>query len=145
MEFYLTKTDTMTFKAAYDSDADVARKIPIGECIKGNYKQKRNIKHHQKMFVFFNKIAIPNMPEEIPKKFHNQKWLLEAVKIYLGYFETTIDINGNDYPKTFSISFAEMDQGEFEKFYNGAIDFVLKFCLKDITAEQLDKEVMQFL
>jgi len=51
MEFYLTKVDTMTFKASYDSDAEAVKAIPIGESVVSKYIKTRNVMHHRKFFI----------------------------------------------------------------------------------------------
>jgi len=144
MEFYLTKTDTMTFKAAYDSDAKVVKTIPLGECIKAKFVKSRSVKHHQKFFALLQ-VTIDNMPESMPDQYHNMDLLLDEIKFQVGHFEIFQTLGGKPYYRTKSISFGKMDQVAFNEFYNQAIDVILKHFLKDITAEQLDKEVMGFL
>ena len=144
MEFYLTKTDTMTFKAAYDSDLEAVKSIPVGETIKAKYIKSRNVRHHKKFFAML-KMVTENMPESMPEQYQNIDLLLDEIKFQLGHFEMHHTLGGKDYYKVKSISFGKMDQVAFDGFYNRAVDVILKWFLKDISKEQFDKEVMEFL
>lgn len=144
MEFYLIKTDTLTFKAAYDSDAEVAIRIPIGECIKAKFVKSRNVKHHKKFFAMLQ-MTIDNMPETMPNQYQDVNLLLDEIKFQIGHFEMHHTLGGKDYYKVKSISFGKMDQIQFDEFYNKAVDVVLKYFLKEIDKETFEKEVMDFL
>jgi len=144
MEFYLTKTDTMTFKASYDSDAEAVKHIPIGESVKAKFVKSRNVRHHRKFFAMLQMVT-DNMPETMPNQYQNTDLLLDEIKFQLGYFEMHHTLGGKDYYKVKSISFGKMDQVQFDGFYNRAVDVILKWFLKDITKEQFDKEVLEFL
>ncbi len=144
MEFYLTKVDTMTFKASYDSDAEAVKSIPIGESVCAKFIKTRNVMHHRKFFAML-KMVMDNMPESMPDQYQDINLLLDEIKFQLGYFEMHHTLGGKDYYKVKSISFAKMDQVKFEEFYNRAVDVMIKYFLKDLTHEQFEKEVMEFL
>lgn len=144
MEFYLTKTDTMTFKASYDSDAEAVKHIPIGESVKAKFVKSRNVRHHRKFFAMLEMVK-QNMPETMPEQYQDTTLLLDEIKFQLGYFEMYHTLGGRDFYKVKSISFGKMDQVKFDEFYNRAVDVMLKYFLKDITKEQFDKEVIEFL
>ena len=71
MDFYLTKTDTMTFKASYDSDAEAVKHIPIGESVKAKFTKSRNVRHHRKFFAML-KMVTDNMPETMPDQYEHR-------------------------------------------------------------------------
>ncbi len=144
MEFYLTKTDTMTFKASYDSDAEAVKHIPIGESVKAKFTKSRNIRHHRKFFAMLQ-MVVDNMPETMPNQYQDIDLLLDEIKFQLGHFEMHHTLGGKDYYKVKSISFGKMDQVKFDEFYNRAVDVILKWFLKDLTKEQFEKEVLEFL
>ena len=144
MEFYLTKVDTMTFKAAYDSDAEAVKAIPIGESVCSKYIKTRNVMHHRKFFAML-KMVMDNMPEAMPDQYQNIDFLLDEIKYQVGHVEIHITLGGKVEHKPKSIDFARMDQVAFEKFYNQAIDVMLKYFLKDLPHDKFEKEVMEFL
>lgn len=144
MEFYLTKTDTLTFRASYDSDAEIVRKIPEGETIKAKFVKSRNVKHHRKFFALLQIVA-DNLPESMPAQYENTTFLLDEIKYQLGHVEIHHTLGGKVEHKPKSISFGKMDQVEFDEFYNRAVDVVLKYFLKEMTAEDINEEVMNFL
>jgi len=139
MEFYLTKVDTMTFKASFDSDAEAVKAIPIGESVVSKYIKTRNIKHHNKFFGMLNKVAL-NIPESMPKQYENPEHLLDEIKFQVGHVEIHVTLGGKVEHKPKSIDFARMDQVAFEKFYNRAVDVILKYFLKDLSKEEFDEE-----
>ncbi len=144
MEFYLTKTDTMTFKAAYDSDMEAVKAIPIGESVCAKFIKSRNVRHHHKFFAML-KMVTENMPETMPDQYQNIDFLLREIKYQIGHVEIHNTLGGKVEHVPRSISFGKMDQVEFEGFYNRAVDVVLKWFLKDIDKETFDREVMEFL
>ena len=144
MEFYLTKTDTMTFKASYDSDAEAVKHIPIGESVKAKFVKSRNVKHHRKFFGMLQMVT-ENIPETIADQYENMDYLLTEIKFQVGHVEIHNTLGGKIEHVPKSISFGKMDQVEFEKFYNRAVDVILKHILKDITRETFDKEVLPYI
>ncbi len=134
----------MTFKASYDSDAEAVKHIPIGESVKAKFTKSRNVRHHRKFFAMLQ-MVVDNMPETMPNQYQDIDLLLDEIKFQLGYFEMHHTLGGKDYYKVKSISFGKMDQVKFDEFYNRAVDVILKWFLKDISKEQFDKEVIEFL
>ena len=56
MKLTLIKQLNNTFKLAYDSDYDKAKKIKVGEAYECEIKQSRNIKFHRKYFALINMV-----------------------------------------------------------------------------------------
>jgi len=70
----------------------------------------------------------------------------EDVTILCGYIDWVPRVNGEAVPRARSISFAKMEQEEFEKLYSKTIDVLLKRVLSsDITKEQLENYTNQIL
>ena len=81
------------------------------------HKQPRNLKHHQKYWVALSYIA-QNMENQLSKEA-----LHEAIKLLSGHVipvKTTSGVLA--IPST--INFSKMNQMDFEKFYNRAMDVV---------------------
>jgi hypothetical protein len=64
------------------------------------------------------------------------------ITILAGYYDFTLDINGNTKAIAKSISFASMSQDEFEKLYSKTIDVLLaRVFNKTYTEEELRQVV----
>lgn len=68
-----------------------------------------------------------------------------AIKVALGYGETVKLPDGRAILIPGSISFAAMDQGEFEQFYERAVELILTRILPGVDRPELDAQVMDIL
>lgn len=69
--------------------------------------------------------------------------MLRLIKYELGLFDI-YNVGGRDVISLHSISFAAMDNTEFEKFYNRTIGLVLSRFLRGNTREELTEEITHF-
>lgn len=112
--------------------------IGQGELIKVKITKARNLKHHKKFFdmlqlVFSNQETYPTL-----------KHLLTAVKLEAGWYEDeAVDVNGKRSYLVKSISFAKMDQVEFNEFYMQSIAAICRL-LPHLNAEDIEHEVMAY-
>ena len=135
---YLAKYIGNTFKPCYNSDDDKlkASKLMQGETYEIEIRKSRNIKFHRKYF------ALLNMTLENQEIFNN----LEELRYYLimkaGYYKKVDTGTGiMYYPK--SISFANMDQIEFDELYSKTIDVIISFL--HITEDTINEELINFM
>lgn len=75
---------------------------------------------------------------------HNEQDMLRRFKRDLGYFTNTLNEYGEHEIEYLSISFAAMEQHEFERFYNQCIDLVLNKYIKGIDKDDLITEIEEF-
>ena len=107
-------------------------------------KGKRNLEFHQKYFVMLQVIY------EIQNHFDNFEAMRYWITMKAGYYDTIMAPNGNLIYQPKSVSFAKMDEIEFQKVYDGVIQVALvhKDICGGITKEDLLKEaeskIMQF-
>jgi hypothetical protein len=99
-----------------DESVDAVKKIKIGYDIFVEFKPRRNMKFHKKYFALLNAVLVNQRYYKTVDNLH------EAIKFKAGYYETIIPLRGEPFLKTNSISFSSMDNLEFERFYNLAID-----------------------
>ncbi len=112
--------------------------IGQGEMVKVKITKSRNLGHHRKFFSMLN-LVLDNQ-----EKYPSLRHLLTAVKIEAGWYEDApIEVNGKLVYLPSSISFAKMDQLEFDKFYNDAISACCRL-LPHMDAEDLKNEVMAY-
>lgn len=112
--------------------------IGQGELIKVKITKARNLKHHKKFFSMLN-LVFDNQD-----KYPTLKHLLTAVKLEAGWYEDeAVDVNGKRSYLVKSISFAKMDQLEFDDFYMQAIAACCRL-LPHLNANDIEQEVIAY-
>ena len=136
MEVYLIKTTNGNFVPAYDSDRENSVRFPPGEIVKANITKPRNIGFHKKYF------AMLNLMYQNQERFNNFEDFRGYYQIRAGYYKTVLTPKSTMYWPV-SISFANMDQLEFENVYNSVLDCLLE----DIPMDRIDieKELIEFM
>jgi uncharacterized protein DUF1367 len=105
-----------------------------GECFKLEFSVPRNIEHHKKFFALVSLIA------ETSDVYDNRDKALTAIKIVAGHCDfVPHPESGELIPVPRSISFANMDQLEFDEFYENAVNGVLKHLLPAMTRLAFDE------
>lgn len=97
--------------------------------------KKRNLKFHKKLFGLL-KLILDN--QRYYKTIDN---VLEIVKFRAGYYDTIVTHKGKKHYKTKSISFDNMDDIEFKKFYSNALDVGFELC----GTYDFEKELVGFI
>lgn len=123
-----------------DDDATaLLRTIGQGECVEVEYRPARNARHSRKLFRLLDLVV------ENTDRWPNRTALIDALKIAAGYVETTVTLDGQVAFKPRSISFAAMDQAEFDKFYAAVENLILTKILPTVDSDALEREVMQMI
>jgi len=136
MKLTLVKQLNGTFKVAYDSDYDKAKKIKVNEPYEFEYKLPRNYRFHKKFF------ALLNLVYNNQDVYTNIDDLREDLTIEAGYYRLTENIKGQTIKRAKSISFANMDEAEFSELYNSIVNVVINW-LK-ISKEEISENIEQF-
>jgi len=119
MELTLIKTLNGSFKLAFDSDFDKAKQIPLNEPFEVKYTKKRNAKFHRKFFSLIN-LCFQNQD-----RFNNLEHLRKELIICSGHYELIFDLEtGQQKKEALSISFANMDETEFNKLYTDVLNVI---------------------
>lgn len=109
----------------------------------------RNPKFHRKFFGLLNFAFDAWEPDRVRKSYKgrpvakNFDQFREDVLILAGYSEQTFDLKGNMKLKAKSISFAKMDDAEFEQVYSAVVDVILADVLKTYANREELEEVVQ--
>lgn len=129
----------------YDSDLDLKKRLKIGSVVKCKVSNPRNYEHHKKFFALV-RLTFDNLPSNLAEawKIHNEEDMLRRFKRDLGYFISTNNEHGEREIEYKSISFAAMEQHEFERFYNQCIDLVLSKYIKGLDKQDLITEIENF-
>lgn len=100
-----------------DQGTDVLRKIKVGEVIQCELNKPRNLAHHRKFW------ALLNVFWGATGDWSSPYGVLIELKIRLGHVqEVLIRETGEIVKVPKSISFAQMDQTQFDEFYERAIN-----------------------
>ncbi len=121
MKISLVKQLNGHFKVAYDSDHEKAKKIKVNEFYEFSYSKPRNYQFHKKFF------ALLELVYQNQELYNNKDDLREDLTIEAGFYRNAKNLQGEPVKKAKSISFAKMDENEFNDFYNRIIDVIVKW------------------
>lgn len=143
MDIYCRVTD-IGLIPMYDSDLDEKHRLRIGDNVLCTIKRPRNYEFHKKYFALL-RLTVANLPHLIQQQMQifTEEDLLDCLKIDLGLF-TTRWHGGRQIVKTDSISFAKMDNTEFEKFFARSVDAILRIYLRGTDRQALIEEVENY-
>lgn len=143
MKIYCRVTD-IGLVPMYDSDYDEKKKLRVGENVLCDISKPRNYEFHKKFFALI-RLVLDNLPEHISDTFniYSEEDMLDALKVDLGLYNI-VYVGGKQLVKVGSISFAKMDNTEFERFYNRSIDIVLNKYMNGTERFDLIEEINRF-
>lgn len=144
MKFYTIKNSSGSFTPAYNSDHEKAKKLPIGEILEHTVTRPRNPGFHRKYFAMINCIH-HCLNENQMISYPQVENLREAVLIMTGHYTITALPDGTNHKKAKSISFASMDDIEFERVYSDTLDTALQHFLHGLTQEDFEVEIINFM
>ncbi|MCW5615871.1 MAG: DUF1367 family protein [Rhodocyclaceae bacterium] len=133
----ILRKDLNCFRPVCDQGEQTLRRMAPGQLVMVNFTFPRNVGHHRKFFAMLD-IVLKNQ-----EHFKSTDQLLDALKIAIGH-TTTVKVKRGTFEIPKSISFAKMDQAQFDNFYKRAVDFVLAEVIPGLGRDELEREVMQF-
>ena len=144
MDIFCRVTD-MGLVPLDDVDFEAKKRLKIGSNVKCSITQPRNIGFHKKFFALLT-LTFDNLPETVQQQtnIYSIEAMLTAIKIDLGYFDI-VNVNGNNVVKLRSISFSQMDETQFERFYDLSVTTILNNYLVGTNRNDLLQEVKEFI
>lgn len=148
MEVRLIRTQ-IGFIAATPADEDAMTRIKNNDQVRVEMKKERNPIRHRKFFVMLNvgfEAWEPPSPQAggvTPIK--NLERFRKDCIILAGYYEPVTDLNGDTRLEAKSMSFASMDETEFDQLYSNVADVILQRVLTTYTRSDLDAVVEEIL
>ena len=134
---------------ASDEVADKLAKFKSGEMYVVDIKRTRNPHFHAKVFAFFNfclehwsadKTNWENMDAVSQGESFRKQLTIQA-----GYFNTTYSLDGTGFViEAKSLSFASMEQEEFEQCYSALINAAIKHVFTGTTDEKILNRLQEF-
>lgn len=128
---------------------DYIDRLKHGALIRGEFKKMRNPQYHRKYFALLNfafdnwqPVAQTYKSQVVEKNFDRFR---RDIAILAGFGFPVTNIKGEVRMEAKSISFASMDEAEFDKLYQATITVIMKHILVNYTKEEIDNVVSQLL
>lgn len=128
----------------YESDLDAKKKLKVGNKYKVTVSTPRNYEFFKKYWALL-RLTVTNLPHLIQQQMQifTEEDMLDCLKVDLGLY-TTVWHGGKQIIKTGSISFAKMDESEFERFFQRSVDVILRIYLRGTDRQALIEEIDNF-
>jgi len=120
-------------------DEEALLNMPEDKDLTVKITRPRSNKHHRFFWAFLNKVC------ENHDTYSKPDQLLLWLKVRLGYVEEVKFHNEEVFWVAKSTSFGSMDQNEFKKFFDEAVDLVVKEVLPGVTKSDLVREVEEMV
>lgn len=145
MELLLIKTPQGSFVPFDDDHAEACKRFKVGSTVRASVSAMRNYRFHKKFFamldVGFDAWEPPEAEHRgLPVQKNKERFRKDCI-IAAGFYEPVANINGDVRAEAKSISFASMDDAEFERVYSAVADVILQRVLRNYTRADLDAVV----
>lgn len=120
MKIFLSKTLAGNIIPAYDEDKERLKKFKAGEIFCAEVTKPRNIRFHKKF------MALINMLLQNQEIYHDFDHLRKDLIIEAGYYTERANWEGFIVKEAKSISFANMDDTEFDELYNAVLHTIVR-------------------
>lgn len=150
-EVLLRKVANVGFAPADENEAEKLTRFKTGGVVRAKFTQMRNYEFHKKYFAMV-KIAFDAWADTVPRQEYkgepvspNIERFRRDLQIMAGFYKPVYSAKGDVRLESDSISFANMDQAEFEKVYSKVVDVVLEKILTNYQREDLDRVVNELM
>ena len=143
MDIYCRVTD-IGLVPMYDSDYDEKQRLKVGDTVLCSIKRPRNYEFFKKYWALL-RLTVTNLPHLIQQQMQifTEEDMLDCLKVDLGLY-TTVWHGATQIIKPGSISFARMDESEFERFFQRSVDVILRIYLRGTDRQALIDEIDNF-
>lgn len=132
-----------------DEAKETIEQWPMGQGVRAKVTRARNLPFHRKFFAMlglgFEAWEPPDREHRGTPAMKNRERFRKDVLIMAGFYETVVNLRGEVRAEAKSISFANMDEDEFNQVYNRVADVILQKVLRNYTRADLDIVVNQLL
>ena len=115
-------------------------KISDGDRVMVDVRKPRHLKHHCKMFAMLNKVCENIDNPKDPRVL--LAYIQQVTGLHCNIIHSTVH-GTQKIPK--SIAFYNMDQLEFNPFYDAVVDFIVAHVIPGLDKESLEREVMEMV
>jgi len=122
-QIYMKKLANGTFAPDDQQSLELAAKLKVGQVYRHEVKKPRNYIFHKKYFSLLN-LAFENQ-----ERYDLFEAFRDAITMQAGHYDSHISLTGTTVYKPKSISFASMEELDFDKLYSKTINVILKHVL----------------
>ena len=126
-------------RGSLQCDVDLLQKWHVGEILEGDFKKKRNSQFHRKFFALLG-VVFDNQEE-----YDLFEPMRKAIIMQCGYYIEVKTLTGKITYEAKSINFAEMDELDFTKLYEKAIDVSIKYLMNGADQYEIKANVEKVL
>ena len=148
-EIVLTKAAGGALVPADQQAAEFIAKLKLGGSVKARVTRQRNPAFHRKFFALLNLGFEAWEPaggeykgEPVQKNFEQFR---NDVTVLAGFYDVTVTLKGETRLTAKSISFANMEQDDFDKLYNAVVNVLLARVLTKYTRDDLDEVIERMM
>ncbi len=143
---FLAKIDGQNHYEPLGADAfKKSLKLKPNDYIRIEKWQERNVNFHRKFFAFLNTVIYFLPEDEKYDRFRNIDYLRYELMIMIGEVNIHLTMVGEQILRPKSLSFKSMDNEQFEQVYSLSVDMALKYFLHDISKEDFEKHILNFI
>lgn len=136
MRLYLLKTARI-IRPATENDEAKLRRIPVGDLLPVHIRKPRNAGLHRKFFALVKLIS-----ENSPRYDSLEAAILE-LKIRAGHYREHITLDGEVVFLPKSIAYEEMEQADFEIFFERCVEIACSELIPYIPRDKLEHYLAQ--
>ncbi|CAB3784464.1 DUF1367 family protein [Pararobbsia alpina] len=145
MEVLLTKTPQGYLIPLGEGEADKCRRFKVGATVRAEVSFMRNSKFHRKFFAMldigFDAFEPPETEHRgLPVQKSRERFRKDCI-IAAGFYDAVANLKGEVRAEAHSISFASMDDEEFERVYSAVANVLLQKVLRNYSRADLDEVV----
>lgn len=133
-------------KPLYDEDYDEKKKLRIGETYEAEIRLPRNLRFHRKYFALL-RCSWEYLNERQQSFFKDDLDVFrKSLEVTAGWCEPCFDLKTLSWfhiPK--SISFEKMKEEDFNRLYDNVRDILFRAIIPNISQEEFDKNLKNFL
>lgn len=136
MSEFLARKHLGKLEPVDEAGQEAMRNLRHGETIKITISRPRNVQHHRKFF------ALCSIVHANQEHYSSVEQVVAALKVATGHCDFVVTQKGwTAIPR--SISFAKMDQTEFNAFYEKCVDYVVTKIIPGISRDDLRNELLE--
>lgn len=153
MDLIIVKTASGLFAPYGEESQEAVAKVKVGQLLQGKFTRMRNYEAHKRWWALCS-LAFDIWSETAPTLEYKGEPVLprldnfrKDLTILAGWYDAHVNMKGEVRLEAKSISFAAMDQTEFEAMYGKCIQVILDKVLRpgSMTEEQLRQRVEDVL
>ncbi|GIW55370.1 MAG: hypothetical protein KatS3mg082_1774 [Nitrospiraceae bacterium] len=148
-ELVLVKAPGAVLAPADDQAASIIERWRVGEGVRAKVARMRNVRFHRKFFALLHVAFDAWEPQ--PREYRgepaakNFERFRKDLLILAGFADPVVNLKGEVRMEPKSISFAAMDEDEFQQVYDRVADVILQRVLRTYTREDLDRVVQEIV